>query len=170
VDETSDGRHRHETIDFGPGSHAPLADRQQAPDGFPIKGKITSRRYHVPGSRFYDRTVAEIWFASSEAAEAAGFQLPQAQRAVAAAVAATVAVAHDEPAAESEVAPMTSDREPEVEPPANPSGYVSNFGPEPGASVPAPSAAMARRVLPAAGAGVIAFLVVTSAMRRRRKR
>jgi hypothetical protein len=29
---------------------------------------------------------------------------------------------------------------------------------------------MARRELPAAGAGVIAFLVVTAAMRRRRKR
>ena len=31
--------------------------------------------YHVPGSSFYARTVAEVWFATAEAAEAAGFEL-----------------------------------------------------------------------------------------------
>jgi large subunit ribosomal protein L17 len=36
--------------------------------------------YHVPGSAFYDRTVAEIWFKTAEDAEAAGFQLPPSQR------------------------------------------------------------------------------------------
>ena len=36
--------------------------------------------YHVPGSSFYDRTVAEVWFATAEAAEAAGFELPPSQR------------------------------------------------------------------------------------------
>ena len=30
-------------------------------------------KYHVPGSRWYDATVAEVWFASAEDAEAAGF-------------------------------------------------------------------------------------------------
>ena len=29
--------------------------------------------YHVPGSRFYEQTVAEVWFDSVESAEAAGF-------------------------------------------------------------------------------------------------
>ena len=29
--------------------------------------------YHVPGSRFYDQTVAEVWFATEADAEAAGF-------------------------------------------------------------------------------------------------
>ena len=30
--------------------------------------------YHVPDSRFYEQTVAEVWFDSAESAEAAGFQ------------------------------------------------------------------------------------------------
>jgi large subunit ribosomal protein L17 len=65
---------------FGEGSHAPLADVNEAPEGFPIKGNADSKLYHVPGSSFFDRTVAEVWFASAEAAEAAGFQLPPSQR------------------------------------------------------------------------------------------
>jgi hypothetical protein len=36
--------------------------------------------YHVPGSSFYARTEAEVWFASAEAAEAAGFSAPPSQR------------------------------------------------------------------------------------------
>jgi large subunit ribosomal protein L4 len=65
--------------DFGPGSHAPLADGSQ-PEGFPVKGNADSMLYHVPGSSFYARTVAEVWFADPEAAEAAGFQPPPSQR------------------------------------------------------------------------------------------
>ncbi|WP_441344306.1 50S ribosomal protein L4, sunset domain variant [Pseudonocardia sp. TRM90224] len=65
--------------EFGPESHAPLADGSQ-PEGFPVKGNADSMLYHVPGSSFYARTVAEVWFASAEAAEAAGFQLPPSQR------------------------------------------------------------------------------------------
>jgi len=42
---------------------------------------MCSRRCHVPGSAFYDRTVAELWFKTAEDAEAAGFQLPPSQRA-----------------------------------------------------------------------------------------
>jgi large subunit ribosomal protein L17 len=65
---------------YGEGSHAPLDDPQQAPDGFEIKGNADSMLYHVPGSAHYNRTVAEVWFASPEAAEAAGFALPGSQR------------------------------------------------------------------------------------------
>ena len=36
--------------------------------------------YHLPGTPFYDRTVAEVWFATAEAAEAAGFSLPPSQQ------------------------------------------------------------------------------------------
>jgi large subunit ribosomal protein L4 len=63
----------------GPQSHAPLADGSQ-PEGFPVKGNADSMLYHVPGSSFYARTEAEVWFASAEAAEAAGFQAPPSQR------------------------------------------------------------------------------------------
>jgi large subunit ribosomal protein L17 len=68
-----------EEAPYGEGSHAPLPDGDQ-PDGFPVKGNEDSKLYHVPGSSHYDRTVAEVWFASAEAAEAAGFELPPAQR------------------------------------------------------------------------------------------
>jgi large subunit ribosomal protein L4 len=64
---------------FGEGSHAPLADGEQ-PEGFPVKGSANSKLYHVPGTSFYNRTVADVWFADEQAAEAAGFQLPPSQR------------------------------------------------------------------------------------------
>ncbi|GLZ39936.1 hypothetical protein Acsp05_35600 [Actinokineospora sp. NBRC 105648] len=64
---------------YGEGSHAPLADGS-APEGFSIKGNADSMLYHVPDSQFYDRTVAEVWFATAEAAEAAGFSLPKSQQ------------------------------------------------------------------------------------------
>ncbi|SHL01714.1 LSU ribosomal protein L4P [Pseudonocardia thermophila] len=64
---------------YGPQSHAPLPDGSQ-PEGYPVKGNADSMLYHVPGSSFYARTVAEVWFTSAEAAEAAGFRLPPSQR------------------------------------------------------------------------------------------
>ncbi|MDQ3402512.1 MAG: 50S ribosomal protein L4 [Actinomycetota bacterium] len=67
------------STDFGAGSHAANEDGSQ-PDGFPIKGNASSKLYHVPGSAFYDRTVAEVWFATAEDAETAGFALPPSQR------------------------------------------------------------------------------------------
>lgn len=65
---------------YGEGSHAPLEDPAEAPEGFDIKGNADSMLYHVPGSAHYDRTVAEVWFATAEAAEAAGFALPKSQQ------------------------------------------------------------------------------------------
>jgi large subunit ribosomal protein L4 len=50
------------------------------PKGYPIKGNADSMLYHVPGSAFYDRTVAEVWFATEEAAEAAGYSKPKSQQ------------------------------------------------------------------------------------------
>ena len=67
ADDADDDEHP-----FGPDSHAPLADGSQ-PEGFPVKGNADSMLYHVPGSSFYARTVAEVWFTTAEAAEAAGF-------------------------------------------------------------------------------------------------
>lgn len=67
------------TEPHGEGSHASLEDGSQ-PEGFPIKGNVDSKLYHTPESPHYGRTVAGVWFASAEAAEAAGFQLPPSQR------------------------------------------------------------------------------------------
>ncbi len=68
-----------EQAPYGEGSHAALDDGSM-PDGFPIKGNESSKLYHVPDSPFYDRTDAEVWFTDTEAAEAAGFELPPSQQ------------------------------------------------------------------------------------------
>jgi large subunit ribosomal protein L22 len=57
------------------GSALPLADGS-APEGFEIKGNADSMLYHVPGSRSYKQTIAEVWFDTVESAEAAGFAAP----------------------------------------------------------------------------------------------
>jgi len=66
---------------YGPGSAAPQDD-DSAPEGFEIKGNADSMKYHEPGGRWYDSTVAEVWFNTAEAAIAAGF-LKAGTRAVA---------------------------------------------------------------------------------------
>ena len=43
------------------------------PEGFPIKGNADSMKFHQPDGRWYEKTVAEVWFATPEAATAAGF-------------------------------------------------------------------------------------------------
>ena len=53
-------------------SAAPLEDGS-APEGFDIKGNQDSMKYHRPDGRWYDATLAEVWFRTPEAAEAAGF-------------------------------------------------------------------------------------------------
>jgi large subunit ribosomal protein L22 len=60
---------------YGEGSHAPLPD-DAMPEGFEIKGNADSMKYHLPGTRYYAATIAEVWFATAEAAEAAGFVAP----------------------------------------------------------------------------------------------
>lgn len=47
------------------------------PEGFVIKGNERSKKYHLEGSGGYERTIAEVWFNSEEAAEAAGFTKAQ---------------------------------------------------------------------------------------------
>ena len=57
---------------FGADSAAPLADGS-APEGFTIKGNKDSMKYHEPDGQWYAATVAEVWFKTAAAAEAAGF-------------------------------------------------------------------------------------------------
>lgn len=47
------------------------------PEGFTIKGNERSKKFHVPGGSGYERTIAEVWFNSEEAAERAGFTKAQ---------------------------------------------------------------------------------------------
>ena len=46
---------------------------ENPPKGYDIKGSEDSRKFHTPESPWYDQTIAEVWFDSAEAAEAAGF-------------------------------------------------------------------------------------------------
>jgi large subunit ribosomal protein L17 len=55
------------------GSHVPLEDESQAPEGYPIKGNEDSMKFHEPDGQWFEQTVAEVWFDSVESAEAAGF-------------------------------------------------------------------------------------------------
>ena len=61
------------------GSVPALEDDSQ-PEGYDIKGNADSMLYHLPGTSFYNRTVAEVWFDTAENAMAAGFLLPPSQR------------------------------------------------------------------------------------------
>jgi hypothetical protein len=48
------------------------------PDGYPIKANDNSGIFHVPGGRFYDRTVPERCYANTEAAERDGYRRAKA--------------------------------------------------------------------------------------------
>jgi len=53
-------------------SAAPLEDGS-APEGFDVKGKNSTKKFYAPGDAGYANVKADIYFASVEAAEAAGF-------------------------------------------------------------------------------------------------
>ena len=57
----------------GTDSH-PATEDNSVPEGFPIKGNANSNKYHDVDSPWYDRTEAEVYFTTAEAAEAAGFE------------------------------------------------------------------------------------------------
>ena len=44
------------------------------PDSHPVKVKVSSGIFHVPGGRFYERTSAERCYPNAEAAEADGYR------------------------------------------------------------------------------------------------
>ncbi len=49
-------------------------DDGSSPDAdHPIKGNTDSMKYHEPDGQWFEQTVAEVWFTTAEAAEAAGF-------------------------------------------------------------------------------------------------
>jgi len=78
----------------GPGSAAALPDGS-VPDGYPVKGNENSMKYHTPESPWYEQTVAEVWFATAEDAERAGFDAPSSTTDQAAAEAAAAAEEDD---------------------------------------------------------------------------
>ncbi|NYJ75679.1 50S ribosomal protein L17 [Allobranchiibius huperziae] len=60
---------------YGADSAAPLdGGASPDPEKFVVKGNEDSMKYHVEGSRWFESTVAEVWFTTPEAAAAAGFE------------------------------------------------------------------------------------------------
>jgi len=58
---------------YGEGSYVGA----EPPAEYAIKGNERSMKYHLQGSGGYDRTIADVWFASEEVAQAAGFTKAQ---------------------------------------------------------------------------------------------
>lgn len=58
---------------FGEGSYV----GSEPPDGYTIKGNLRSMKYHTPDAGSYDKTNADVWFTSEEAARSAGFSRAQ---------------------------------------------------------------------------------------------
>lgn len=68
-----------ETIEDTAPAEAPAGavvapDDGSVPEGYPIKGNAGSMKFHEPGSRYYDVTIAEYYFDSADSAIAAGFE------------------------------------------------------------------------------------------------
>ncbi len=76
ADADSDAVNPDDDSPFGEGSAHPGPEGAAPGDEYTIKGNADSMLYHPPESPFYGRTVAEVWFTTAEAAEAAGFNLP----------------------------------------------------------------------------------------------
>ncbi len=76
VDETSD-----ETADEPelPDGAVTAPEDGSIPEGYPIKGNANSMLYHQPGGRYYDVTIAEVFFDTPEHAEAAGYAAPASE-------------------------------------------------------------------------------------------
>jgi hypothetical protein len=53
--------------------HLPMDDPYQVPDGYPVKANASFGLYYMPDSALYEDTMAELWFASEEIAQANGF-------------------------------------------------------------------------------------------------
>ena len=53
-------------------------DDGSIPEGYEIKGNANSMKYHVPGGRYYDVTIADVFFDTAEHAQTAGYDAPAA--------------------------------------------------------------------------------------------
>jgi len=73
-DADTDGSGAETTSSELPAEGADTAGVDEADDDHQIKGNKDSMKFHVPGSQWYDATQAEVWFATAEDAEAAGFE------------------------------------------------------------------------------------------------
>ena len=55
------------------GAVAANEDGSSPDEAYTVKGNLNSMKYHEPDGQWFEQTVAEVWFQSADAAEAAGF-------------------------------------------------------------------------------------------------
>jgi hypothetical protein len=60
---------------FGPGSARARADGASPDPAYVVKGKTATRVFYPPGTPYYGRTRADVWFRTADDARAAGFTL-----------------------------------------------------------------------------------------------
>jgi hypothetical protein len=76
ADIDEDATHFAAAAPIAPGQlaiHLPMDDPYQVPDGYPVKANASFGVYYMPDSELYEDTLAEIWFATEEIAQANGF-------------------------------------------------------------------------------------------------
>jgi hypothetical protein len=79
ADDATAGRNAADrTNDLRPAPHWTAPVDGHCPDGYPIKANDNSRIFHVPGGRFYERTVPERCYARAEDAQADGYRAAKA--------------------------------------------------------------------------------------------
>jgi hypothetical protein len=64
---------------YGPGSVRANDDGSAPEADYVVKGKTATRVFYAPGSPYYSRTRADVWFRTDDDARAAGF-IPRAPR------------------------------------------------------------------------------------------
>jgi large subunit ribosomal protein L17 len=60
-------------VEIPEGAVAANEDGSSPDEAYTVKGNMNSMKYHEPDGQWFEQTVAEVWFQSAEAAEAAGF-------------------------------------------------------------------------------------------------
>jgi len=75
IEEADEVEETAEQVELPAGAVAPPEDGS-IPEGYPIKGNANSMLYHQPGGRYYEVTIAEVFFDTPEHAEAAGYSAP----------------------------------------------------------------------------------------------
>jgi hypothetical protein len=80
-DETEVVEPEAEAVDLPEGAVAAPEDAS-VPEGHEIKGNANSMKYHVPGGRYYEATIGDVFFDTVEHAEAAGYEAPVTDEAV----------------------------------------------------------------------------------------
>ena len=77
-DETTESDQPADTNADLPAGAVAATEDGSIPEGYAIKGNASSKKFHIPGGRYYDITVAELYFDTVESAEAAGYEAPAA--------------------------------------------------------------------------------------------